>query len=70
MVTVENFDIATAYVGLIVRHVASGNHYSVTRVSPAQGQHDMFVCVKNTRGQMAFVGTEYVDPDEFVSLGH
>ena len=66
--TPRTFDIATAFVGQIVRHVASQKCYSITRVAAPQGTHDAYVALKNPYGQMAFVGSEYIDPDEFVSL--
>lgn len=65
---VRNFDIATARLGQTLRHVASQQCYTVVRVMSPMNGHDTAVTVKSPRGQFAFVGTEYVDPDQFVEL--
>lgn len=61
-------DMTTAYVGMTLKHVASGKAYTVTEVTPPTGESDYALTIKNAHGGTAFVGTDMIDPDEFVSL--
>lgn len=67
---IRDFDISTARLGQTLRHAISQNCYTVADVRPAKGEHDTFVVVKSVRGQLAVVGSEFIDPDGFVELVH
>ena len=64
----REFDVNAAYEGMTIRHIPSQKVYTVTRVNPVKGQHDAYVNIKDAYGRGAFVGTEFFDPSEFVSL--
>lgn len=65
---VRNFDISTARLGQTLRHAVSQQCYTVADVRPAKGEHDTFVVVKHPRGGLGIVGSEFIDPDNFVEL--
>ena len=61
-------DVPAAYLGMTVRHAASQKVYTVDKIVPARGELDTVLRIKSPSGMHAYVGTGFIDPDQFVSL--
>ena len=64
----RTLDVATAYLGMTVRHIVSQRTYLVESITPAKAGHDTILKIRDAHGKGGFVGHEFLDPDNFVSV--